>query len=82
MNRSQVEKRSVVIAGRKTSISLENPFFNGLKDLARQRKMTLAALITEIDAGRERSNLSSVLRVHVLEFYRSAQKAALRKDAA
>jgi predicted DNA-binding ribbon-helix-helix protein len=59
-----VTKRSVVITGRKTSISLEDEFWHGLKAIARHHQRTLSALIGEIDQGR-RGNLSSAVRVFV-----------------
>lgn len=61
-----LRKRSVVIAGHATSISLEDIFWHLLKDLAEQREQSLASLITEIDSQR-RVNLSSALRVFVLK---------------
>ena len=68
---SLVVKRSVVIAARKTSISLEDAFWNSLREIARMRKETLSQLVASIDANRKAANLSSVIRVFVLEFYRS-----------
>ena len=59
-----VTKRSVVIAGRKTSISLEDEFWHGLKAIARQHQRTLSAVVGEIDQNR-RGNLSSAIRVFV-----------------
>jgi predicted DNA-binding ribbon-helix-helix protein len=59
-----VTKRSVVIAGRKTSISLEDEFWHGLKAIARQHQRTLSAVVGEIDQSR-RGNLSSAIRVFV-----------------
>jgi predicted DNA-binding ribbon-helix-helix protein len=61
-----LKKRSVVIAGHATSISLEEPFWEQLKIIARNRKISLNKLVTELDATRE-TNLSSSLRVYVLE---------------
>lgn len=63
---SAVVKRSVSIAGHQTSISLEAPFWEELKRLAAGRGLSLAALIGEVDAAREQTNLSSALRLHVL----------------
>jgi predicted DNA-binding ribbon-helix-helix protein len=60
-------KRSLAIAGHHTSISLEAPFWDGLKRLARERGISLAALVAEIDAGRQHGNLSSAIRLHVLD---------------
>ena len=64
--REGVVKRSIMIAGHRTSISLEQPFWDELKRLAAARGISVAALIAEIDQGRKRQNLSSALRLHVL----------------
>ena len=61
---STVTKRSVVIAGRKTSISLEDEFWNGLKAIAHHHRRTLSAVVGEIDQKRQ-GNLSSAIRVFV-----------------
>jgi predicted DNA-binding ribbon-helix-helix protein len=63
---SPVIKRSIEIGGRDTSVSLEDPFWDRLKGIAAARTMTMGELITEIDAARERRNLSSALRLFVL----------------
>lgn len=63
---SAVVKRSIEIAGRETSISLEDPFWAKLKNIAASRGMTLQTLVTEIDRERTRPNLSSQLRMFVL----------------
>ena len=68
---SLVVKRSIVIAGRKTSISLEDAFWNSLREIANRRKETLSQLVASIDANRKAANLSSAVRVFVLDFYRS-----------
>ena len=62
-----MKKRSVKIAGHLTSVSLEEPFWAALKEIAEARGATLSALIAEIDAGRGKANLSSALRVYALE---------------
>ena len=62
-----VRKRSVRIAGHRTSVSVEQPFWNHLRRLAETRGMSIAALIAEIDQGRNRQNLSSAIRLYVLE---------------
>ena len=67
---SAVLKRSVVIAGHKTSISVEDEFWNCLKEIAGERGMTLAAMIGAIDGDREHANLSSAIRLFVLGVYR------------
>jgi predicted DNA-binding ribbon-helix-helix protein len=62
-----MRKHSLVIAGHATSVSLEQEFWDVLKEIADQRGIALAALIAEVDAGRE-ENLSSALRLHVLRY--------------
>jgi predicted DNA-binding ribbon-helix-helix protein len=63
---SGVVKRSVAIAGHRTSVSLEAPFWDALKDIAAVRGASVQALVAEIDAGRGGANLSSAIRVFVL----------------
>lgn len=63
---ARVVKRSIVVAGHRTSISLEDAFWRPLKDIAAQRSVSLAALVAEIDAARGDANLSSAIRVFVL----------------
>jgi predicted DNA-binding ribbon-helix-helix protein len=66
--KSHVVKRSIVIAGHKTSVSLEDPFWNALKGIATHRDTTLSDLVAEVDSGRgHQGNLSSALRLYVLE---------------
>lgn len=67
--KSSVIKHSIVIKGHKTSISLENPFWQALKDLSAQKNMTVSALINSIDQGRETANLSSAVRQYVMRHY-------------
>jgi predicted DNA-binding ribbon-helix-helix protein len=69
--KSPVVKRSIILAGHKTSVSLEDAFWNALKEIARKRLMTLSDLVGTIDSQRQQGNLSSALRLFVLEFYRS-----------
>ena len=64
--KSSVVKRSVVIGGHKTSVSLEEPFWIELKKIALTRKMTMAKLVSKIDHTREQGNLSSAIRLFVL----------------
>ena len=63
-------KRSLTIAGHRTSISLEEPFWDALKDIAADRGLSLSALVAEIDNSRASGGLSSSVRVYVLEYYR------------
>ena len=67
----QLKKRSVMIAGHATSVSLEVEFWDALKELADRRALSLNHLIAEIDQNRT-GNLSSAIRVHVLATYRGA----------
>lgn len=72
--KSPVVKRSIVIAGHKTSVSLEDAFWAGLKDIAASRGMTLSELVGSIDTGRQHGNLSSAIRLFVLDHYRRAEQ--------
>lgn len=65
-------KHSLTIAGHRTSISLENEFWTSLKAIAGLRRLSLAALVAEIDRGRGTANLSSAIRLFVLEEVRRA----------
>ena len=67
---SPVLKRSIVIAGHKTSISLEDEFWNSFKEIADERGMTVTALVGAIDDDRKHANLSSAIRLFVLSAYR------------
>ncbi|HET7850188.1 MAG TPA: ribbon-helix-helix domain-containing protein [Pseudolabrys sp.] len=80
--KSPVVKRSIVIAGHKTSVSLEDAFWAGLKDIAGGRDMTLSDLVATIDSGRHHGNLSSAIRLYVLDHYRgqSHGQAAAPRD--
>jgi len=68
--KSLIVKRSVVIAGRKTSVSLEDAFWRSLKEIASSGGMTMSGLLAAIDSTRHYGNLSSTLRLFVLSFYR------------
>jgi predicted DNA-binding ribbon-helix-helix protein len=69
--KSTVVKRSVVLAGHKTSVSLEDAFWEGLKDIANIEHKTLSDLVGDIDIDREHANLSSAIRLFVLNRYRT-----------
>ena len=71
MNKSPVVKRSVVVGGHKTSVSLEAAFWNGMKEISGARSMTLSDLVGEIDTARQQGNLSSAIRLFVLDHFRS-----------
>jgi predicted DNA-binding ribbon-helix-helix protein len=68
--KSSVVKRSVVIAGHKTSVTLEDAFWNDLRKIATEREMTLSDLVSKINSERQYGNLSSAIRLFVLDFYR------------
>jgi predicted DNA-binding ribbon-helix-helix protein len=68
----RVPRHSVFLSERKTSVSLEEPFWQALSEIATERGIKIAALIRSIDAERKQGNLSSALRVFVLEHFRAA----------
>ena len=71
-----IAKRSIVIDGHKTSISLEDAFWQALQGIAQARRSSVSRVISEIDRVRvENSNLSSAIRVFVLEYYLSRAEA-------
>jgi predicted DNA-binding ribbon-helix-helix protein len=76
--KSPIAKRSIVIHGHKTSVSLEDAFWTVLKEIARERNETLSRLVTAIDGERAQGNLSSAIRLFVLARY---QGEASRKQA-
>ena len=69
--KSPVVRHAITVAGRKTSVSLEDGFWRGLKDIASSRGMTLSDLIGSINAERQHANLSSALRLFVLDHYQT-----------
>jgi predicted DNA-binding ribbon-helix-helix protein len=68
--RSQIVKHSFVIAGQKKSISLEEAVWRSLKEIATNRDVTLLDLLTNIASTEDQRNLSSAIRLFVLNFYR------------
>jgi len=68
--KSLVTKRSIVIGGHKTSVSLEEAFWKGLKEIAADRRLTLSDMVSVIDSERANGNLSSAIRLFVLDHYR------------
>ncbi|MCZ8102588.1 MAG: ribbon-helix-helix domain-containing protein [Burkholderiales bacterium] len=71
MTADAVVKRTVRIAGHTTSVSIEEPFWDALKDIARSRGVSLNGLVAAIDAERTTTNLSSAIRLAVLAHYRA-----------
>jgi predicted DNA-binding ribbon-helix-helix protein len=80
--KSLVVKRSVALNGHKTSISLEEPFWKGLKEIARGKQRSIPQMISLIDAERAFANLSSAVRLFVLNHYRGslAGEGAVQPD--
>jgi predicted DNA-binding ribbon-helix-helix protein len=74
--KSLVVKQSVIINGRHSSVSVEGAFWNALKEIAVAQNITAAALVSKIDSDREAANLSSAIRVYVVEHYRLVAKAS------
>jgi predicted DNA-binding ribbon-helix-helix protein len=71
----RIKKRSVLIAGHATSLSLEAEFWSALQEIARLRGISLNRLVASVDARRY-GNLSSALRVFVLDCYRRGELTA------
>jgi predicted DNA-binding ribbon-helix-helix protein len=79
--KSPVIKRSIVIAGHKTSVSLEDAFWKALKEIAVGREMTLSDLAASIDNERPHGNLSSAIRLFVLDHYRGKSNGHAESNA-
>jgi predicted DNA-binding ribbon-helix-helix protein len=75
MKKSLVIKRSIVVAGHKTSVSLEDDFWDALKEIARVNRVTLSDLVGSLDEQRQHGNLSSSVRLFVLKHYRRRVEA-------
>jgi len=69
--KSSVVKRSIVVGGHKTSVSLEDAFWRGLKEIAGRRDISVSDLVAAIDSERQHGNLSSAIRLFVLDTYRN-----------
>ena len=69
--KSSVVKRSIVVGGHKTSVSLEDAFWRGLKEIAASRCVPLRDLVARIDTDREHGKLSSATRLFVLNHYKA-----------
>jgi predicted DNA-binding ribbon-helix-helix protein len=73
--KSPVIKRSIIVDGHKTSITLEDAFWSSLKEIAQAQGATVAQTVTEIDKTRQRANLSSAVRLFVFDWVRNGQMA-------
>ena len=71
LTRPTIVKRSIVIKGHKTSFSLEDGFWSGLWEIAREKGYTLGGLVAQIDSERASGNLSSAIRMYVLEHFKA-----------
>ena len=69
--KSGIIKRSIVIDGHKTSVSLEDAFWSNLKEIAHTQQVTVSKLVAEIDQARQHNNLSSAIRLFVLDQFRT-----------
>ena len=78
--KSSVAKHSISLAGHKTSVSLEDAFWEGLKEIADRRDISVSELVTAIDSERQEGNLSSVIRLFVLDHYRDQLSAQKKRD--
>jgi len=78
--KTSIVKRSIVIAGHKTSVSLEDAFWSSLKEIGSERDETLSNLVAKIDADRQHRNLSSAIRLFVLNHVRDQALAQAPKQ--
>ena len=81
MKSSLIVKRSIVVAGHKTSVTLEDAYWKSLKEIASGRNMTVSSLVTAVDSERPQSNLSSAIRLFVFDFYRNLAFRPLAKPS-
>jgi len=72
--KTAIIKRSIVLDGHKTSVSLENEFWDGLREIADRNRANVSSLVRQIDHQRTAGNLSSAIRVYVFNHYRSLIK--------
>jgi predicted DNA-binding ribbon-helix-helix protein len=80
--KSTIVKRSIVIDRHKTSITLEDEFWNGLREIAHQRNETVTQLVARIDGERKTANFSSAIRLFVLRYYQDQYASRERLDLA
>ncbi len=78
--KSPVVKRSIVIAGHKTSVSLEDAFWDSLKEIAAVRDETLSDVVAGIDGARSQGNLSSAIRLYVLDHFRNGEAGGAKRE--
>ena len=78
--KSPVVKRSIVITGHKTSVSLEDAFWDSLKEIAAARDKTLSDVVAGIDGARSQGNLSSAIRLYVLDHFRNGEAGGAKRE--
>jgi predicted DNA-binding ribbon-helix-helix protein len=78
--KSSIVKRSVVVDGQRTSVSLEDPFWSSIREIAHAQRKTVSKLIADIDKTREQNNLSSAIRVFVLNYMLNRASGAVVLD--
>jgi predicted DNA-binding ribbon-helix-helix protein len=78
--KSAVLKRAIVVAGHKTSVSLEDAFWSGLKEISKRHKATLSDMVADIDSQRQFGNLSSAIRLFVLEQARAQMSSSANQS--
>jgi predicted DNA-binding ribbon-helix-helix protein len=71
MMKSSMVKRSIKIVGHKTSVSLEDPFWQLLNEIAQRQGERVSEIVAKIDKDREHANLSSAVRLFVLDYVRN-----------
>jgi len=72
--KAAIIKRSVKVRGRKTSVSLEDEFWEALQEIAERERLPVWKIVQAIDLDRQNANLSSAIRVYVLKQFRSADR--------
>jgi predicted DNA-binding ribbon-helix-helix protein len=77
--KSSVVKHSMIVNGRDSSVSIEGAFWNALKEIAVAQNISANALVSKIDTERKSANLSSAIRVYIIEHYRLTPKTAISK---
>jgi predicted DNA-binding ribbon-helix-helix protein len=77
--KTSIAKRSIVVGGHKTSVSLEDPFWDAIKEIAGLKNMTLAELVDQIDVDRDQGNLSSAIRLFVLDHFKGSDASCRRQ---
>jgi len=78
LSKSLMRRRTIRIGHHKTSVTLEDQFWNGLKEIANERGLTVAALVRNVDADRDNANLCSAIRVFVLRHYQDRRNKRSR----